>query len=168
SANLVSKVYFPRLALPLAAAGSPLVDLVIGSTLLAAVLIFYGEVPGTNVIWAPIAIGMVLATALGVGSWLAALNVRYRDVRHAVPFLIQIWLWISPVAYSTSLIPDEWRTVYAINPLSGAIDLFRWAMFGAGDGPGLHLVLSVAVAFALFASGLVFFRRAERSFADVI
>jgi homopolymeric O-antigen transport system permease protein len=168
SANLVSRVYFPRLALPVAAVGSFLLDFVIALPLLVGMMVFYGVYPTGNVIWLPVLTLLALITALAVGVWLAALNVRYRDVRYAVPFFIQLWLFATPVAYPSSLVPEEWQVILGLNPMAGVVEGFRWALLGTEPRPGMLLAVSAAVTLVVLFGGLVYFSRMERTFADVI
>jgi lipopolysaccharide transport system permease protein len=169
ASNLIQKVYFPRLLLPIAALGSQLVDFAIAMAILLVLLVVFGFMPTIAGIWiVPLTI-LMLVIALGVGTWLAALNVRYRDIRQIVPLLVQIWLFASPVAYSSALIPPQWTSLYYLNPVAGVIDAFRWALIGDTAGPPLaHLAVSVAIAVLLLVVGLAYFRRVERTFADVI
>lgn len=168
NANLVSKVFFPRVILPVASATSYAVDLVLALALLGGIMAWYGEAPSTGIVWLPALALLALVTALAVGIWLAALNVRYRDIRYTVPFLAQLWLFASPVAYPSSLIPDEWRFLYGLNPMAGVVEGFRWALVGTDTRPGPMLAASALAAVALLLGGLVYFRRTERTFADVI
>ena len=168
NANLISKVYFPRLIMPFSTAASFLVDLVIALGLLGAIMAWYGRAPTVQILLLPVLVLLALVAALAVGIWLSALNVRYRDVRYAVPFLVQLWMFATPVAYAASLVPDRWRWVYAINPMTGVVEGFRWALIDTGSAPGLVLVVSAAATVALLVSGLFYFRRVERTFADVI
>ncbi len=168
SAGLITKVYFPRLVVPLASALATLVDFFVASIVLAGLMAYYRVMPTAAVVTLPLFLALALTTALGVGLWFAALNVRYRDVQYVLPFFMQLWLFASPVAYSTSLIHSPLaRAVYGLNPMAGAIQGFRWALLGAPP-PGVLLWPSVAVAAALFLSGLFFFKRMEETFADVI
>ena len=162
SQNLVSKVYFPRLAIPLAAVLAGLVDFLVAFALLLAALAFYQIVPGGSegrVIWLPLFLLLALVTSLGVGLWLSAWSVRYRDVRYLVPFLAQLWLLATPVAYPASLLSEPWRTVYGINPMAGVVEGFRWALLGTETGPGPLVLVSAGVALVLLVSGLAVFRR---------
>ncbi|MGZ6268872.1 MAG: ABC transporter permease [Candidatus Limnocylindrales bacterium] len=168
SSNLISKVYFPRLVIPLAAVGSFVFDFVIALGLLVAMMVYYGIYPGWPILALPALTLLTLLTALSVGMWLTALNVRYRDVKYAIPFLIQIWLFASPIAYATSLVPSRWRLVYSLNPMVGVIDGFRWALLGVAWQPGSFFVVSLAMIAALLVSGLVYFRKMERTFADIV
>lgn len=167
-ANLISKVYFPRLIIPLATAVTPLVDFCLSFSVLLAMMIWFGAAPGWGVLFLPLFLSLALATALSVSLWLAPLNVRYRDVRHAIPFLIQVWMYASPIAYPVSLVPVEWRLLYSLNPMVGVIEGFRWALLGK-DSPDLGIMaVSTGAVLALLAGGLIYFRRMERTFADVI
>jgi len=168
SAGLLTKVYFPRLVVPLAAVMATFVDFLVSLAVLAGLMAYYHAAPGAAVVTLPLFLALALTTALGVGLWFAALNVRYRDVQYVMPFLVQVWLFASPVAYSASMIPSaRWRAIYGLNPMAGAIQGFRWALVG-GPAPGAIVWPSVAVAVALLVSGVVFFKRFEDSFADVV
>jgi lipopolysaccharide transport system permease protein len=167
SQNLVSKVYFPRLVIPIASILPALVDFAISFLVLAGMMAFY-QVPLTpRVLALPLLLGLAMMTALAVGIWLSALNVEYRDVRYVVPFLTLFWQYATPVAYSSSLIPDQWRLLYGLNPMTGVVEGFRWALLGKGDA-GTLLWVSVGIVLLLLVSGLTYFRRMETSFADVI
>jgi lipopolysaccharide transport system permease protein len=166
--NLVSKVYFPRLVIPLAAVVVGLIDLAIGFLILIVLLLIFGTVPGPAVALLPLFIVLAVATALGVGVWLSALDVEYRDVRYAIPFLIQVWLFATPVVYPASLVPEKWRILFGLNPMAGVVEGFRWALLGTNDAPGPLVAVSALVAAVVLASGLMYFRRMERGFADVI
>lgn len=168
NAQLVKKVYFPRLILPLAATVSAAVDFGIAFTVYVAMSIGYGLMPTWRVIALPALVGIVMLAALAVGLWLAALNVRYRDIGHGLPFLIQIWMFASPVVYSVGLVRGHWKLVYSLNPMVGVIEGFRWALVGKA-APDLSMIaLGSAVMLCLLVGGLVFFRHMERTFADVI
>ena len=168
SSNLVSKVYFPRLLMPLAALLSWLPDLAIAAVILVVIMLLYGLVPAATALLLPLfAAGAVLAAA-GVGVWLSALNVAYRDVRYAVPFLIQIGLFASPVVYPANLVPEHLRLLYGLNPMAGVVEGFRWALLGRGTAPLGLMAVSAATALVLLVSGLFYFRRVEHGFADVI
>jgi lipopolysaccharide transport system permease protein len=163
---LVTKVYFPRLVIPVAATLAGLLDFAIAFVLLLAMMAFYGVVP-TGAAWTlPLFLLLALATALGVGLWLSALNVQYRDVRYTIPFLTQFWLFATPIAYPSSMIPERWRALYGLNPMAGVVEGFRWALLGTGRAPGPLLAVSVVASLALLVSGLFYFRRMERTFAD--
>ncbi len=169
SATLLKKVYFPRLAVPIATVLVGLVDLAIALGLLFAMMAYYGVRPTLAVTTLPALVVLALAAALGVGLWLSAMNVRYRDVRYVVPFLTQIWMFATPVAYPSSLVRGPWRSLYAVNPMVGVVDGFRWALFGSGRGaPVATLAVSSVSAALLLVSGAFYFRRMERTFADAV
>ena len=167
SQNLISKVYFPRLLLPLSAVASFVVDFLIASVVLVIAMLLFGRVPPATFLWVPILGLFAVVVALAVGLWLAAINVRYRDVKYAVPFAIQLWLFASPVAYSSQLVPPGLRTLFSLNPMTGVIDGFRWAALG-GPRPDITIVISAAATLAILVGGLAYFRRVERTFADTI
>ena len=166
--NTVKRVYFPRLIIPLSSIMSGLVDFVLAFIVLLGMMLWYGIVPTVSVLWLPAFLFLALATALGAGFFLAALNVEYRDVRYVVPFLVQIWLFATPIAYPSSLLSEPWRTVYGLNPMAGVIEGFRWALLGTGVAPGPKLAVSAAGALLFLAGGTLYFRRVERTFADVV
>lgn len=169
AANLIQKVYFPRLLLPIAAVGSYVLDFLIALTVLGLLMLYFNVPPSLNALWILPLTALAVLTSLAVGVWLAALNVAYRDVRHAVPFIVQVWLFASPVAYSANLVPAAWRAIYQLNPIAGAIEGFRWALLGQGDPPPVAAILiSGTVTAIVFLLGLTYFRRVERTFADVI
>lgn len=169
NANLLTKVYFPRLIIPFSAVAAGLIDFFFSFVVLVGLMIYY-KVPFTwNLLWLPLLVLLALITALAVGLWLAALNVQYRDVQHMIPFLLQAWMYASPVVYSVDLIPAEgpWRLLYGLNPMTGVIQGFRWALLG-GNPPDLLMVVSVVMVIILLISGLFYFRRMERNFADMV
>jgi lipopolysaccharide transport system permease protein len=166
--QLLTKIYFPRLLLPLAAIIAGLVDFAIAFTLLLLVLAWYAIEPSIRLLAAPAFVLLAMASAFAPGVWLAALNVRYRDVRYVIPFLVQIWLFLTPVVYSSRLIPEQWRALYGLNPMAGVVDGFRWMISPVAPFPGAGLLVSVVAVAMLLTSGLYFFRRVERSFADVV
>lgn len=169
ASNLIQKVYFPRLLLPVAAIGSYLLDFVIAMVVLGLLMLYFGVLPSIAVLWIIPLTALALTVSLAVGIWLSAVNVRYRDVRYAVPFLVQLWLFASPVAYSAELVPAEWRTAYQLNPMAGVIEGFRWALLGQGTPPPVGaVVISAVVTAVVLVLGLAYFRRVERTFADVI
>jgi lipopolysaccharide transport system permease protein len=168
SQHLITKVFFPRLAIPLAAVLSGLVDFVIAFVVLVAMMLGYGITPTLNVIWLPLFTALALVTALGAGFWLAALNVEFRDVRYAAPFLTQLWLFATPIAYPSSLLQEPWRTIYGLNPMAGVVEGFRWALLGTPRPPDTMTAVSVAVSVLLLAGGALYFQRMERTFADVV
>lgn len=168
SQRLVQKIYFPRLILPISSLVSGAVDFLIAFAMLIAMMGYYAIVPTPNVVWLPFLLLVQLLTALGVGLWLSALNVKYRDVRYALPFLIQLWLFATPIAYPSSLVPAEWRLVYALNPMVGVVEGFRWALLGTNTSPGPIVLVSAAVSLLLFFTGAFYFRQVERTFADLV
>ena len=165
--NLISKVYFPRLILPLSAVSSFVIDFLIATAVLVIAMWFFGRLPPVTFLWVPILGLYTVVVALAVGLWLAAINVRYRDVKYAVPFLIQLWLFASPVAYSSNLVPERFRVIFSLNPMTGVIDAFRWAALG-GPRPDATIVVSAAATLVILVGGLAYFRRVERTFADTI
>jgi lipopolysaccharide transport system permease protein len=168
SANLLRKIYFPRLVLPLAGVVSGLVDFAVAFALLLAMMAFFGFPPRLEMLWLPALLLLALVTALGVGLWLAALNVQFRDIRYTVGFLIQLWLFATPIAYPSSLLDEPWRTLYAVNPMVGVVEGFRWALLGTDTAPGPMVAVSTAAALVLLVSGAFYFRRLERTFADLV
>jgi len=168
SSNLLTKVYFPRLVIPLASVITPAIDFAIAFVVLLGMMAFYGIALTWNVLWLPAFLLLALITALGVGLWLSAMNVQYRDIRYAVPFLVQFWMFASPVTYPSSIVPAQWRALYGLNPMAGVIEGFRWALLGTETGPGPLTAVSVAAALVLLVSGAFYFRRMERTFADVV
>ena len=168
SQNLLQKIYFPRLIIPLAAILPGAVDFAIAFVVLLAMMPFYGVVPTVQVVWLPFLLLLALVTSLGVGLWLSVLNVYFRDVRYLVPFLVQLWLFVTPIAYPSSLLAEPWRTLYGINPMAGVVEGFRWALLGTDTAPGPMLAASSLAALLLLAGGVVYFRRMEKTFADVV
>lgn len=168
SATLVKKVYFPRLVIPLSRALSGLVDFGITFVVLAGMLAWYGVMPGWQIVFLPVMILVALVTALGLGLWLTALNVKYRDVGLMVPFLVQIWMYASPIAYSASIVPEKWQWLYSLNPMVGVVEGFRWALLGKQLPMVEPILLSLGLVLLLFLGGVVYFRRTERTFADVV
>lgn len=166
--RLISKVYFPRLIIPLSAVLSGVLDFLIGFAILLVLMFLYGVSPGSGFWSAPLFLLLTVLTALAVGLWLSALNIKYRDVRYTIPFILQFWFFVSPVAYPTSLVPGPWRWLYALNPMVGVIEGFRWALLGITQRPGSELMLSSIVVLLLLIGGLYYFRRMEKSFADVV
>jgi lipopolysaccharide transport system permease protein len=168
SANLLKKVYFPRLIIPLAAVFSGVVDFMLAFLVLMGMMLIYGIVPTAHLIWLPGFVLLALITSLGVGLWLSAMNVQFHDVRYTVPFLTQLWLFATPIAYPSSLLSQPWRTLYGLNPMVGVVEGFRWALLETPTAPGPMLAVSTLVALALLVSGALYFRRMERTFADVV
>lgn len=166
--NLITKVYFPRLIIPLASVLAGLVDFAISFSVLLLLMLYYGIVPNIFVLTVPVFVLLAVLAALSVGIWLSALNVEFRDVRYTIPFLTQLWMFVSPLAYASSLIPERWRLVYGLNPMAGVIEGFRWALLGRTPAPSFLLAASVPVVLLLLVGGVYYFRRMERSFADVV
>jgi lipopolysaccharide transport system permease protein len=168
SSGMITKVYFPRLTIPISTVLSALVDFAIASLVLAGMMAYYGIVPGLAVVTLPAFVLLAFATALGVGLWLSALHVRFRDVAYIVPFLTQLWFFATPVVYSATIISEPWRTIIGLNPMAGVVGGFRWALLDIGSPPSAMLALSAGVAIVLLVTGTAFFRRMERTFADVV
>jgi lipopolysaccharide transport system permease protein len=168
SANLITKVYFPRLIIPLAVVLAGLVDFAVAFVILLGMLIFYGVPLTASILYLPLFMLLALACALGVGLWLSALNVKYRDVGYLIPFLTQLWMYASPIAYPTSLIPEQFRLFYSVNPLVGVVEGFRYALLGTGSLNNAGLWLSIGFVLIMLVSGLVYFQRTEETFADVV
>jgi lipopolysaccharide transport system permease protein len=169
NANLISKIYFPRLIIPTSAVVTSFIDFLISGIILAILMVWYQFVPGWRILSLPIFITIAFAAAMGVGLWITALNVKYRDFRYIIPFIVQFGLYISPVGFSSSIVPDKWRLLYSINPMVGVIDGFRWALLGGKSAiywPGF--LLSVAVVGIVLVTGIIHFRKTEKTFADII
>ena len=168
SSHLITKVYFPRLIIPLSKVFTSLIDFAIAFLILMGMMVWYGVSPNIGILWLPLFMVIAMLTALGVGLWLTSLNVKYRDVKFVVPFLAQFWMYASPVAYSATIVPEKWQVIYGLNPMAGVIEGFRWALLGK-SAPDFQLIgVSVAIVFTLFSSGLFYFKRMEGSFADII
>lgn len=167
-ANLIKKVYFPRLAMPIASVLGGVIDFVLAFIMLIGMMLFYGISPTINVFWLPFFLLLAIITSLGVSLWLSAMYVQFRDVRHIVPFLTQIWLFATPIAYPSSLLSEPWRTFYGINPMVGVVEGFRWALLGAHTAPGPIIIVSSIAAMGMLISGALYFRRMEKTFADVV
>jgi lipopolysaccharide transport system permease protein len=167
SSHLITKVYFPRLAIPISAVVAGLVDFGIAFVVLLGMMVYYGFAPTAAALTLPLFLLLAIAAALAVGLWLSALNVQYRDVRYTVPFLTQFWLFATPIAYPSSLIPEQWRAWYGLNPMAGVVEGFRWALLGK-EPPGPLLAVSTVVVVLLLVGGLYYFRRMERTFADLV
>ena len=166
--HLITKVYFPRLVIPVSAVLAGLVDFGIAFVVLLGMMFYYGIVPTAAALTLPLFLLLAIMTALAVGLWLSALNVQYRDVRYTIPFLTQFWLYATPIAYSSSLIPEQWRALYGLNPMAGVVEGFRWALLGKTGGVGPLVFVSALVVVVLLVGGLVYFRRMEKTFADVV
>ena len=166
--HLISKVYFPRLIIPLAAAATPAVDLLFALLMLIPLTLWYGVTPGWQILLFPLFILIALLAALAVSLWFSALHVKFRDVGHIIPFFVQFWMFASPVVYPVSLIPEQWRTLYSLNPVVGGVEGFRWTLLGQAPPSMATMIPSLSIVIALFVSGVVYFKRMERTFADVI
>jgi lipopolysaccharide transport system permease protein len=166
--RLITKVYFPRLALPLSAVLSGLVDFGVSFLMFLAMLIYYRIHPSAALLWLPLFLLLAVLTALGVGLWLSALNAIYRDVRYVLPFLVQFWLFASPVAYPSSLVPEKWRWLYGLNPMAGVIEGFRWSLAGRGEPPSRLIFVSAGVVLVVLLSGVAYFQKMETTVADVV
>jgi lipopolysaccharide transport system permease protein len=166
--RLITKVYFPRLVVPISAVLGGLLDFAIAFVILLLMMAYYGVRPTWAMVTLPAFLLLAMLTALGVGLWLSALNVKYRDVRYTITFLIQFWLFATPVAYSSSIVPARWRALYGLNPMAGVVEGFRWALLGKSTGPGALLAVSVGVVILILIGGLYYFRRMEAEFADVV
>jgi lipopolysaccharide transport system permease protein len=168
SANLITKVYFPRMVIPISSIISGILDFALAFIVLLGMMVSYGMVPTSNIILLPFLLLLAFITALGVGMWLSALNVQFRDVRYTLPFLTQFWLFATPIAYPSSLLAEPWRTIYGINPMAGVVEGFRWALLGTETSPGPIIVVSSMASIAVLISGAFYFRRMEKNFADVV
>ncbi len=166
--ELVRKIYFPRLIMPIANVTAPLLDFCIAFAVLIAMMLFYGIVPGWKFLMVPPLMLVAALLALSIGLWLAPINVRFRDVKHTLPFIIQVWMYASPIVYPLSMVPQQWQWAYSLNPMVGVIEGFRWAVFDRGEPNFMALGMSIVVIAALLFGGLLFFRRMERTFADLI
>lgn len=168
NSNMVKKIYFPRLTMPIASVLAGMVDFALAFVVLLGMMLFYKVSPTINVLWLPLFLLLALSTSLGVSLWLAAMNVQFRDVRYVVPFIIQIWLFITPIAYSSTLLSEPWHTFYGINPMAGVVEGFRWALLGTKTAPGPIVAVSAFVSVVILISGAFYFRRMEKTFADVV
>ncbi|MEO8074730.1 MAG: ABC transporter permease [Acidobacteriota bacterium] len=168
SANLIQKVYFPRLMIPAASVLGGVIDFFLAFVVLIGMMAFYGMAPSGNILWLPAFLVLALITSLGVGLWLSALNVRFRDVRYVVPFITQFWLFATPIAYPSSLLTEPWRTVYGLNPMVGVVEGVRWALLGTNTVPGAMIAVSSLTSVLVFVSGAYYFRRMEKAFADIV
>jgi lipopolysaccharide transport system permease protein len=168
SANLITKVYFPRLTVPISSVVSGTVDFLLAFAMLAAMMVYYRVMPTRHIVALPLFFLLALVTSLGVGLWLSALNVKYRDVRLTLPFLTQLWMFATPIAYPSSLLHEPWRSVYGLNPMVGVVEGFRWALLGVNTTPGPMILVSSTAAVLLLAGGALYFRRMEKTFADLV
>jgi lipopolysaccharide transport system permease protein len=168
SSQLIKKVYFPRLAIPISTVLSGIVDFGLSFFVLLCMMLYFGIVPTWNVIWLPFLLLLATVMALGTSLWLTSLNVRFRDVTYMIPFVTQMWMFFTPIIYPSSVLPEPWRTLYGINPLAGVIEGFRWALLGTNTRPGPMLIVSSLTAVAILISGAFYFRRVEKHFADIV
>jgi lipopolysaccharide transport system permease protein len=168
SSNLIKKIYFPRLVIPLGTVCAGMVDFALAFSVLVVLSLSYGIRPTLNILWLPLFVVLALVTALGVGLWLSAFNVKYRDVKYVVPFFTQIWMFATPIAYPSSLLSGKWRIVYGLNPMAGVVEAFRWALLGTKPAPTAMICISWMAAILILVAGAYYFRRMERSFADVV
>lgn len=166
--RVITKVYFPRLALPLSSVLSGLVDFGVSFLMFVAMMLYYGIRPRMTLLWLPAFLMLAVLTALGVGLWLSALNAIYRDVKYAMTFLVQFWMFASPVAYPTSLVPDKWRWLYGLNPMAGVIEGFRWSLAGKGEAPGSLILISLGMVLLILLGGLAYFQKMETTVSDVV
>lgn len=168
SSRLITKVYFPRLVVPISAVLSNIPDFILAFIVLLGMMLYYGYVPTVNVVWLPLLLALAFVTAIGIGLWLSAMNVQFRDIRYVVPFMVQLWLFATPIAYPTSIVPETLRPLYALNPLVGVVEGFRWALLDTDTAPEPIILISAVVAVAVLLGGLLYFRRMEDTFADVV
>jgi lipopolysaccharide transport system permease protein len=168
SANLIKKVYFPRLAVPIASVMSGVVDFILAFVVLLGMMLYYRITPTINSLWLPCFLALTLGTALGTGLWLSAMNVQFRDVRYVIPFVTQFWMFATPIAYPSSLLSEPWRTLYGLNPMVGVVEGFRWALLGTRTAPGPIIFVSSLASLAVLIGGAFYFRRMEKTFADVV
>jgi lipopolysaccharide transport system permease protein len=166
--DLIRKIYFPRLVIPLAMVVAPALDLAISFALLVALMVWYGIVPTGNIVFLPLLLLLALVLALALALWLGPINVRFRDIKHTLPFVLQVWMYASPVVYPTSMIPEQWRSLYSLNPMVGVIEGFRWALLDTSAPDFQAIGIGVLVVTGLLFGGIVYFRKMERFFADVI
>lgn len=167
-ADLIRKIYFPKLVIPLAMVAAPLVDLLVSFVVLLAVMSWFGIAPTSNVVILPAFLLLAVLLALGLGLWLGPINVRFRDIKHTLPFILQIWMYASPIIYPSSMVPDKWRWLYSLNPMVGVIEGFRWSLLGTAEPDLRAIAISMVVIAALLVGGIVFFKKMERTFADLI
>ncbi len=168
NSNMLKKIYFPRMAMPLGTVVAGCVDFCLAFIVLMGMMAFYGVVPTWKVVWLPFFLLLALVTCIGASLWFSAMNVQFRDVKYTIPFIIQFWMFATPIAYPSSLLSEPWRTIYGINPMVGVVEGFRWALLDAHTAPGPMVAVSSIVALGLLVSGAYYFRRLERTFADVV
>jgi lipopolysaccharide transport system permease protein len=168
SSHLITKVYFPRLVVPISSVISGIVDFVLAFAVLLGMMLYFGILPTLNVIWLPLLLLLAFVTALGVGMWLSALNVEFRDIRYVLPFLTQFWMFATPIVYPSSLLSEPWRTIYGLNPMAGVVEGFRWALLGTQTAPGPIVIVSAMAAVIILVGGAFYFRKMEKTFADLV
>ena len=168
NSHMITKVYFPRMILPLSSVLAGLVDFSIAFVVLLGMMVYFGIMPTASIWMLPLFLLLALITAVGIGLWLSALNVLYRDIGYILPFLTQFWMFVTPIAYPSSMVPEKWQAVYAINPMTGVVEGFRWSLLGTGQPPGVMTVVSSLVAVFILISGIFYFKRMERIFADMV
>ena len=168
SSHLITKVYFPRLVIPISSVLSGILDFLLAFLVLLGMMLFFGIAPTANIVWLPLLLALAFVAAIGVGLWLSALNVQFRDVRYVVPFLVQLWLFATPIAYPSSVVPEALRPFYALNPMVGVVEGFRWALLNTDTAPGPMVAVSALAALVILVSGVYYFRRMEDTFADVV
>ena len=168
SAHLITKVYFPRLVVPISSVISGILDFALAFVVLLGMTLYYGMIPTLNILWLPFLLLLAFVTALGVGMWFSALNVQFRDVRYVLPFLTQFWMFATPIVYPSSLLPEPWRTVYGLNPMVGVVEGFRWALLGTQTAPGPIVLVSSLASLAILMGGAFYFKRMEKTFADLV
>ena len=166
NSHMITKVYFPRMILPVSSVLAGVVDFLIAFVVLLGMMLYFKITPTANAWTLPLFLLLAVITAIAVGLWLSALNVLYRDINYILPFLTQFWMYLTPIAYPSSMVPEQWRTIYALNPMTGVVEGFRWALLGTGQPPGLMTIVSAVVAVILLISGMFYFKRMERLFAD--
>ena len=169
NSNMITKIYFPRVILPLSSVLGGVVDFGVAFLVLLGMMVYYGFKP-TGAVWSlPLFILLALISSLGIGLWLSAMNVKYRDIGYVTPFLVQFWMYITPIAYPASLVPEKWKLIYALNPMTGVVEGFRWALLGsASSAPGPMMIVSTSISLVLLITGMFYFRRMEREFADMV
>jgi lipopolysaccharide transport system permease protein len=168
SSHLITKVYFPRLVVPISSVISGIVDFILAFAVLLGMMLYFGIFPTINVIWLPFLLLLAFITALGVGMWLSSLNVEFRDIRYVLPFLTQFWMFATPIVYPSSLLSEPWRTFYGLNPMVGVVEGFRWALLGTHTAPGPIVIVSAMAAVMILVGGAFYFRKMEKTFADLV
>lgn len=165
---MLTKIYFPRMVIPLASVFSSLADFLIAFIVMLGLMLYYRIAPTSNIWTLPLFLLLAVITALGVGLWLSAMNVLYRDIGYMIPYITQLWFYLTPIVYSSSEVPEEWRFFYALNPMVGVVEGFRWALLGTADAPDPMIAVSATISVVIFISGMFYFRRMERTFADMV